>query len=163
MNNVQLACVGLAFIVSIEGCRFDPPKDCSIHASDHANFIYIRFPNTCQVSHSKSQVFKFTISILSFRIVCCNEKIEIIEIVKLVASPQKIHMYFLLRSDNFYDFKFFIAKNSTERPNRNRKVENPSFFNGMLVGPGNQLRRQPRKGARAFLYVVCACVCVCEP
>ena len=37
-------------------------------------------------------------------------------------------MYFLLRNYQLYDFEFFIAKNNTEQPHRNRKVENPFIF-----------------------------------
>ena len=60
-------------------------------------------------------------------------------------------MYFLLRNYQPYDFQFFNANNGMERPNQNRKVENPPFFNEThvrLVRAGNQLRRQQWKDVR---------------
>ena len=55
------------------------------------------------------------------RTIFYNEKLEI---VTLVVSQKKILMYFLLRNYQLYDFEFFIVKNNTEQPDRNRKVEN---------------------------------------
>ena len=69
----------------------------------------------------KIHVFNFTISIWLLRIVFYDEKLEI---VKLVVSQEKIQIYFLLRNYQLYDFEFFIVKNNTEQPDRNRKVEN---------------------------------------
>jgi len=70
-------------------------------------------------------------SILLLRIVFCNEKLEI---VKLVVSQKEIYVYSLLRNYQLYDFEFFIAKNNTEQPDRNRKVENLPFFVGSMSG-----------------------------
>ena len=41
-----------------------------------------------------------------------------------------------MKDFQLYDFEFFIANNGTERPNRNRKVENLPFSVGNLSGVG---------------------------